>query len=88
MYLEILKFGFGRQSSRGRSRKGQQLRYDISINLNDAFVGTEKKVNYTTYKKCKTCSEWRKPGSKHITAIAEVKVGLDLVRVFTITNLS
>ena len=42
-------FGFGRQSRGGRSRnRGNDLRYDISINLNDAFIGTEKKVNYTT----------------------------------------
>ena len=59
-------FGFGRQSRGGRSRnRGNDLRYDISINLNDAFIGTEKKVNYTTYKKCKTCSgSGAKPGSK------------------------
>ncbi len=59
-------FGFGRQSRRGKSRnRGNDLRYDISINLNDAFLGTEKKINYTTYKKCKTCSgSGAKPGSK------------------------
>ena len=59
-------FGFGRQSRGGRSRnRGNDLRYDISINLYDAFIGTEKKVNYTTYKKCKTCSgSGAKPGSK------------------------
>tara|TARA_B100001996_G_scaffold369780_1_gene343528 strand:+ start:901 stop:2037 length:1137 start_codon:yes stop_codon:yes gene_type:complete len=59
-------FGFGKQSRGGRSRnRGNDLRYDISINLNDAFIGTEKKVNYTTYKKCKTCSgSGAKPGSK------------------------
>ncbi len=59
-------FGFGRQSRRGKSRnRGNDLRYDISINLNDAFIGTEKKINYTTYKKCKTCSgSGAKPGSK------------------------
>ncbi len=59
-------FGFGRQSRGGRSRnRGNDLRYDISINLNDAFIGTEKKVNYTTYKKCRTCSgSGAKPGSK------------------------
>ena len=61
-------FGFGSsgQSKRGRSNnRGNDLRYDISIDLNDAFTGTEEKINYTTYKKCKTCSgSGAKPGSK------------------------
>ena len=29
------------------------LRYDISIDLNDAFSGKEEKINYTTYKNVK-----------------------------------
>ena len=61
-------FGFGSsgRSRRGRSNnRGNDLRYDISIDLDDAFTGTEKKINYTTYKKCKTCSgSGSKPGSK------------------------
>ena len=60
-------FGFGGARS-GRSRtinRGSDLRYDISIELNDAFSGTEKNISYTTYKKCKTCSgSGAKPGSK------------------------
>ena len=61
-------FGFGTSggSRRGRSNnRGSDLRYDVSIDLNDAFAGTEKKINYTTYKKCKTCSgSGAKLGSK------------------------
>jgi len=61
-------FGFGtsRRSRRGRaSNRGNDLRYDVSIDLDDAFTGTEKQINYTTYKKCKTCSgSGAKPGSK------------------------
>ena len=61
-------FGFGspRRSRSGRAtNRGNDLRYDITIDLNDAFTGTEKKINYTTYKKCKTCSgSGAKPGSK------------------------
>ena len=60
-------FGFG-NTGRSRSRtskRGNDLRYDISINLNDAYNGIEKKINYTTYRKCKTCSgAGAKPGSK------------------------
>ena len=60
-------FGFG-SSGRSRARsnnRGSDLRYDVSIDLDDAFNGSEKKINYTTYKKCKTCSgSGSKPGSK------------------------
>ena len=57
-------FGGG-GSPRRSSNRGNDLRYDITIDLNDAFTGTEKKINYTTYKKCKTCSgSGAKPGSK------------------------
>ena len=60
-------FGFG-NTGRSRSRtskRGNDLRYDVSINLNDAYNGIEKKINYTTYRKCKTCSgAGAKPGSK------------------------
>ena len=60
-------FGFGGgRSRRGRTNnRGSDLRYDVSIELNDAFAGTEKNISYTTYKKCKTCSgSGAKPGSK------------------------
>ena len=46
-------FGFGStgQSRRGRRNyRGNDLRYDVSIDLNDAFTGKEEKINYTTYK--------------------------------------
>ena len=68
VFGDLGDFGF---STTGRSRRsrsnnrGSDLRYDISIDLNDAFTGTEKKINYTTYKKCKTCTgSGAKPGSK------------------------
>ena len=61
-------FGFGSsaRSPRGRrNNRGNDLRYDISIDLNDAYSGKEEKISYTTYKKCKTCSgNGAKPGSK------------------------
>tara|TARA_Y100000817_G_scaffold151413_1_gene118376 strand:+ start:490 stop:1620 length:1131 start_codon:yes stop_codon:yes gene_type:complete len=64
-------FGFGSpsQSRRGRrNNRGNDLRYDISIDLDDAFNGKEEKISYTTYKKCKTCTgSGAKPGSKPTT---------------------
>jgi molecular chaperone DnaJ len=58
--------------SRGSSRRssgsrGNDLRYDLSINLEDAYKGLEKKINYTTYKKCGGCNgNGAEPGSKPI----------------------
>ena len=68
VFGDLGDFGFARsgRSRRGRSNnRGSDLRYDISIDLNDAYTGVEKKINYTTYKKCKTCTgTGAKPGSK------------------------
>ena len=32
------------------------LRYDVTINLKTHLVEQKKKIRYSTYKKCKTCS--------------------------------
>ena len=56
--------GSGRRSSGSR---GNDLRYDVSISLEEAYKGLEKKINYTTYKKCNTCKgNGAEPGSKPI----------------------
>ena len=44
------------EASRRTSNRGNDLRYDVSITLEDAYKGTEKNVRYTTYKSCKSCS--------------------------------
>jgi molecular chaperone DnaJ len=57
--------GSGRRSSGSR---GNDLRYDLSISLEEAYRGLEKKINYTTYKKCSSCKgSGAEPGSKPIT---------------------
>ncbi len=48
-------FGGG-GSPRRSSNRGNDLRYDVSINLEEAYKGLEKNVKYTTYKKCSSCS--------------------------------
>ena len=54
--------GSGRRSSNSR---GNDLRYDLSINLEDAYKGLERKINFTTYKKCDGCKgNGAEPGSK------------------------
>ena len=46
----------GDGSARRSSNRGNDLRYDVSISLEDAFRGIEKNVKYTTYKSCSSCS--------------------------------
>ena len=46
---------FGGGSSRRTSNRGNDLRYDVSISLEEAYKGLEKNIKYTTYKKC-----WKK----------------------------
>ena len=53
-------FGDFSDESRGSGRgssgtRGNDLRYDLSITLEDAYKGLEKKIDYTTYKKCNGC---------------------------------
>ena len=47
---------FGGSSTRGSNNRGNDLRYDVTINLEDAYQGIEKNVRYTTYKKCSDCA--------------------------------
>ena len=48
-------FGGG-GSTRRSSNRGNDLRYDVNINLEEAYKGIEKNVRYTTYKSCSSCS--------------------------------
>ena len=60
--------GSTRETSRRSSgNRGNDLRYDLTISLEDAYKGIEKKVEYTTYKKCSDCKgSGAEPGSKPI----------------------
>ena len=61
-------FGSTKSSRRRSSNRGNDLRYDITINLEEAYKGISKKINYTTYKKCTRCSgQGSEPGSKPVT---------------------
>ncbi len=46
---------FGGGSTRRSNNRGNDLRYDVSISLEDAYKGIQKNVSYTTYKKCSSC---------------------------------
>ena len=59
-------FGGGRRSSRGRSsnNRGSDLRYDLSITLEEAYTGKKQNIQFSTSEKCNTCKgNGSKPGS-------------------------
>lgn len=51
-------FGAQRRGGRGgtRARRGDDLRYDLEISLNEAFTGTEKQIEVPRQETCTTCS--------------------------------
>lgn len=56
---------FGDFTGRRRTRptKGQDLRYDLGINLKEAVFGTEEKINIPRWENCSTCGgTGSKPG--------------------------
>ena len=59
-------FGGGRRSSRGRNsnNRGSDLRYDLSITLEEAFSGKKQNIQFSSSEKCNTCKgNGSKPGS-------------------------
>jgi molecular chaperone DnaJ len=59
-------FGSGEGRSRGRrsaSNRGSDLRYDLSITLEDAYKGKKQDIKFSTTEKCDTCKgNGSKPG--------------------------
>jgi molecular chaperone DnaJ len=48
--------GFGRRTGRrNRARKGNSLRYDLELSLEDAFHGIEKEVSFKKWTSCQSC---------------------------------
>ena len=59
-------FGGGRRSSSRRSsaNRGSDLRYDLSISLEEAYFGKKQNIQFSTSEKCDTCKgNGSKPGS-------------------------
>ena len=55
-------FGEGRRSRRSNSR-GSDLRYDLSITLEEAYTGKKQDIKFSTSEKCDTCKgSGSKPG--------------------------
>jgi len=64
--------GFGGTRGRGRRRssdfRGSDLRYDLSISLEDAYNGKKQEINFSSSDKCATCNgSGAEPGSKPIS---------------------
>ena len=61
-------FGDFTGRKRTRAAKGQDLRYDLEINLKDAVFGTEKNIKIPRWENCSTCSgTGAKPGTSPTT---------------------
>ena len=56
-------FGGGRRRGRKANYRGSDLRYDLSITLEDAYKGKKQDIKFSTSEKCNTCSgSGSKPG--------------------------
>jgi len=63
--------GFGGSRGRGRRRssdfRGTDLRYDLSISLENSYNGKRQEINFTSSDKCENCKGYgAEPGSKPI----------------------
>tara|TARA_B100001173_G_scaffold285153_1_gene271914 strand:+ start:19 stop:1146 length:1128 start_codon:yes stop_codon:yes gene_type:complete len=56
-------FGGGRGRSRRSNNRGSDLRYDLSISLEEAYTGKKQDIKFSTSERCDTCSgSGSKPG--------------------------
>ena len=56
-------FGGGRGRSRKSNNRGSDLRYDLSISLEEAYTGKKQDIKFSSSEKCDTCSgSGSKPG--------------------------
>ena len=56
-------FGEGGRRSRKSNNRGSDLRYDLSITLEDAYKGKKQDIKFSTSEKCDTCKgSGSKPG--------------------------
>ena len=66
-------FGGSRSRRRGRSSsfRGADLRYDLSISLEEAYNGKKQEISFSSSEKCERCDGYgAEPGSKPISCSA------------------
>ena len=57
-------FGGGGRRSRRSNNRGSDLRYDLSITLEEAYLGKKQNIQFSTSEKCNTCKgNGSKPGT-------------------------
>ena len=55
--------GRGRGTKKNSNNRGSDLRYDLSINLEEAYNGKKQNIQFSTSDKCNTCKgSGSKPG--------------------------
>jgi len=55
--------GGGRSRNRNSNNRGSDLRYDLSITLEEAYQGKKQDIKFSTTEKCNTCKgNGSKPG--------------------------
>ena len=58
----------GRRQGRSSSFKGEDLRYDLSISLEDAYHGKKHEINFSSSERCGRCDGYGgEPGSKPVS---------------------
>ena len=55
LFEDFFGFGTGR-TRRERSRKGNDLRYDMDLTLEEAFSGKEEEISFRKWASCETCN--------------------------------
>ena len=60
--------GRGRRQGRSANFRGSDLRYDLSISLEDAYNGKKQEINFSSSDKCSKCDGYgSEPGSKPVS---------------------
>ena len=81
--------GGGRRSNkRSSSNRGSDLRYDLSISLEEAYLGKKQNIQFSSSEKCTTC---KGSGSKVVTQLIDVLIvagtaELELIKDFLLFN--
>ena len=58
----------GRRQRRSSDFRGEDLRYDLSISLEDAYHGKKQEINFSSSAKCERCDGYgAEPGSKPVS---------------------
>ena len=61
----------GRRQRRSSDFRGEDLRYDLSISLEDAYHGKKKEINFSSSERCERCDGYgAEPGSKPVSCSA------------------